>query len=79
MDLSNIKSQLEIANNAILQIKEQNRIFDTLISKSIAQAPEKDKKTIEQISLMSKKAINLAKKGEINKANDLIKNFKYGR
>lgn len=78
MDLNQIKQQAEISKKAIAEIQKQNRIFDTLLQKAMTGAPEEDKKTIASVQSLSMKALNLAKQGKMNEAQNLIKSFSYG-
>lgn len=78
MDLKNIKAQLELSKKAIQETKNQNRIFETILQEAIKGAPKEDKKEIQRLQNMSRKAINLAKQGKLKEAQTLIKSFSDG-
>lgn len=78
MDLKNIKAQLELSKKAIQETKNQNRIFETILQEAIKGAPKEDKKEIQRLQNMSRKAINLAKQGKLEEAQTLIKSFSDG-
>ena len=78
MDLKNIKAQLQLSKKAIQETKNQNRIFETILQEAIKGAPKEDKKEIQRLQNMSRKAINLAKQGKLEEAQTLIKSFSDG-
>ena len=73
-----IDQQVKLANKAIEEMKNQNRIFENIIKETLINAPESDKNQIQRFQAMSIKAMNLAKKGKTEEAQNLIKNFKNG-
>jgi len=78
IDLNAIKQQGEAVQKLITEMNNQNRIFENTIDSAMKGAPESDKKAINKIKLLSKKAINLAKQGKMDEAQTLIKSFKHG-
>lgn len=78
INIENIKRQCELAKSAVSEIKKQNRIFETLMHEAIKGAPEEHKKDIQRIQVLATKAINLAKQGKSEEAQNLIKDFQNG-
>lgn len=78
IDLNTIIEQGKLAQKAVVEIKNQNRIFESILQEAVKGAPNEDKKKVEEVRLLSLKAINLAKEGKIEEAQNLIKIFKDG-
>lgn len=78
MDMNHIQRQLELTQSTVKSFKEQNRIFDELLKEAVKGAPEKDKKAVQKIQLLSMEVLEHAKKGDLKKAQELIKSFKHG-
>jgi hypothetical protein len=78
MDLKMILEQSELAKNAIEQINVQNRIFENTIQQALIDAPEGDKKKINEVQILMNKVTNLAKNGQLVEAQNLIKEFQNG-
>jgi hypothetical protein len=78
IDLKTIKAQSELSKKLFKEIENQNRIFEKTIESVMKGAPESDKPKINQIQMLSQKAINLAKQGKLEDAQNLIKNFRHG-
>lgn len=79
MDLKNLNEQLNNARNALGQIQNQTRIFEGVIQSVLENAPESEKKEAERVQLMIKKALNSAKNGKGDEAQQIIKDFQNGR
>lgn len=78
MDLNDVIQQANISKEAIQQIKNQNRIFETILHEAVKGAPNEDKSKIEEVRMMSKKVIDLAKQGKSEEAQQMIKDFQNG-
>lgn len=78
MDLKMVLEQSELAQNAMDQIKVQNRIFENTIQQALIGAPESDKKEIDNVKNLMANVTKLAKEGKINEAQNLIKEFQNG-
>lgn len=78
MDLNDIIQQANISKEAIQQIKNQNRIFETILHEAVKGAPNEDKSKIEEVRMISKKVIDLAKQGKSEEAQQMIKDFQNG-
>ena len=78
IDLKTIEQQAKATKTAIAEIKKQNRTFETILQEAVKGAPKEDKQVIENVRLLSIKAMNLAKEGKIEEAQNLIKTFKDG-
>lgn len=75
MDFEKILQQTKVAEKAVQQMKNQTRDFERMLELTVKGAPEADKQKIEQIRLLSIKAIELAKQGKSDEAQQLIKQF----
>ena len=73
MGLDNIKKQIELGNKAIEQFKNQNAIFDEMLTETIKGIPEDQKRQVEEVQALSQRAVNLAKQGKVEEAKTLIK------
>lgn len=78
IDINTIIEQGKLSRKAIAEIKNQNRIFETTLQEAVKGAPNEDKKKIEEVRQLSVKAMNLAKEGKIEEAQNLINTFKDG-
>lgn len=76
IDFENIEQQIDLSKKAVLEMKKQNRIFESVLEESIKNAPVEYKKDIEKAKIVYKKAIELAKKGKSEEAQKIINNFK---
>lgn len=79
MDLSTIIKQAELSKQAVMEINQQNRIFEQILNDVVKGAPKEDQAKVDEIRLLSLKAINLAKQGKNDEAQKLIKDFQNGR
>lgn len=73
-----LKQQLENAKKLASQINVQNTIFEQTLQEAVKGAPEEDKRELEKVRVLSIKAISLAKKGKLEEAQDVIKQFQNG-
>ena len=78
IDIENVQQQQKMVQKMIEEINNQNRIFEQTIDSAMKGAPESDKKEIEKIRILAKKAISLAKQGKSDEAQNLIKQFSHG-
>lgn len=78
MELNALLEQAKLSQKAISEIQNQNRIFETILQEAVKGAPNEDKKKIEEVRQLSINAINLAKQGKIEEAQNLIKKFSDG-
>ena len=78
IDIENVQQQQKMVQKMIEEINNQNRIFEQTIESAMKGAPESDKKEIEKIRILAKKAISLAKQGKSDEAQNLIKQFSHG-
>lgn len=74
-----LNSQSKLANHAIQKMKDELAKFDSLMTSLTINVPEESKKDIESFRNFANTVMNLAKSGNVEKANELIKNFDYGR
>lgn len=74
-----LNSLIKLAEESKNQMNIHIRIFDETMSEMIKGVPEKDKGEIEKFKALSQRAINLAKEGKSEEAQELIKNFQNGR
>lgn len=78
MTTDNIHQQVELAKKAAEQIKEQNRIFDNILTDAIKGVPKEHKAQVQNVQVFSQRVINLAKEGKTAEAQQLIKEFTNG-
>ena len=78
MDFKNILSQVELSKNAVMEMKNQNRIFENLLQEVVKGVPEKDKKKVEEIRQKSVQAIRLAEEGKADEAQKIIQDLQNG-
>lgn len=78
MELHQLKELLKSSEKAAMEIKNQNRIFGSTLQEAIKGAPIEDKDKIDQVRILSLKAIELAKQGKSEEAQQLIKEFNNG-
>lgn len=76
MDIKNLKQQLHNAKKLASEIENQNRIFDDILQETVKGVDDTEKPVVESLIALSQRALNLAKKGEGDKAQQLIKDFK---
>lgn len=76
IDLNATKQQAETVKKLLKEVNKQNRIFENIIDSALKGAPESDKSEINKIRILSQQAVNLAKQGKLDDAQNLIKNFK---
>jgi len=74
-----LNSLLKLAEESKNQMNLQIRIFDETMVEMVKGVPEEDKEQVEHFRALSQRAINLAKEGKSQEAQELIKNFQYGR
>jgi len=79
IDQSFLKNQLRIANELANTMKAQNDLIGTTIQEALMNAPEDQKDEIQKIQLLSQKAFNFAKEGNIEKAKEILNQYKNGR
>lgn len=79
MDYKGIKEQLALAEKSAREIKNQSRIFENTLQEAVKGAPIEAKSQIDQIRVLSAKAISLAKQGKMEESQQLIKDFQNGR
>lgn len=77
--MNTIKDQLNLAQKAIQEMKNQNKIFENLIQSTLEKSPESDKKDIQDFQVKINNILSLAKSGKIDEAQELLKNINYGR
>lgn len=78
IDFKTLEQQARVSQKLVMEIKNQNRTFDNIIQEAVKGAPNEDKKKVEEFRLLSINAINLAKEGKIEEAQNLIKSFQDG-
>lgn len=78
INVETLKQQLENAKKLASQINVQNTIFEQTLQEAVKGAPEEDKQKLEKVRVLSIKAISLAKKGKLEEAQDVIKQFQNG-
>lgn len=78
IDIKILKQQAETSKKLFKEINDQNRIFGKLIDGAMMGAPEKDKPQINKMKLLFNKVTKLAKEGNLDEAQTLIKNFQNG-
>lgn len=75
MNWDQINKQVKLAESLVKESKNQIRIFDDVLQEAIKGVEGDDKKEIERVRALSQRAINLAKQGKGDKAQEIIKNF----
>lgn len=75
----NLKQLMKLAEKSMEQINKEIRIFELTLDESIKNVDDNDKGEIESLKALSTKAINLAKMGKAEKAQEIIRNFQNGR
>jgi len=78
IDIKTLKAQAELSKKMLVEINNQNRIFEQTIESAMKGAPDKDKPEMNKIRMLTKKAIALAKEGKSEEAQQLIKDFSHG-
>jgi hypothetical protein len=76
------KTIIELANlsqKSAQELTQQIRIFDEIMQKTVQQANEGDKQAVEELFGIAQQAINLAKTGKVDQANETIRNFENAR
>ena len=74
---NNINQMLELAKRSSIQLNQEIAIFDKILLDTIKNAPEDDKSDIERVKALATKAINLAKMGKAEEAQQVIKDFQH--
>lgn len=75
MDFEKILQHAKASEKLVQQVKTHTRDFEKMLEATVKGAPEGDKQKIEEIRVLSIKAIELAKQGKGDEAQQLIKNF----
>lgn len=79
MGFKHIHQQLELSKKAVSEMNNGISIFENLMAEVVKGAPEQDKKTIEDVRIKANKAIQLAKQGKSDEAQQIIKDLQNGR
>lgn len=79
MDFNKILEQAKTGERAIEEMNRQTKNFGDVLSVAVKGAPVEHQKEMEDLRVMALKAINLAKQGKQDEANQLIKKFSDGR
>ena len=72
---SNLKQLQEMAKESSKKLNLELRIFDETMAEAIKGVPDSEKQIVEQVKGLSQRAINLAKNGKIEQAQQIIKDF----
>lgn len=78
----NLKQLQDLSRMAVessKQLDSQIGLINATISETLKNANESEKPEIENIMALTTKAINLAKQGKSDQAQELIKTFENGR
>lgn len=79
MNISDLKKQSEIVRKLVDESKKQNRIFRQIIDATVnGVEDESERAKLTKFSILTKKAITLAKQGNGEEATELINKFKNG-
>ena len=71
----NIKELQELSRKAVSELNTQIRIFESSINQTLENVNEDEKSEVEKLKALSTKAINLAKMGKADQAQQLIKDY----
>jgi len=75
----NIQELKALGDKAMAEMKNQISIFDATLQEALKGAPQQDKSQIEELKALCNSAINLAKTGKADAAQELIRNYEHGR
>ena len=70
-----LKEQLKQVKALSETINKESIIFEKTIQEAIKGAQGSDKKKIEDVSLLCKRALSLAKQGKMQESQEMIKKF----
>ena len=70
---------INIARKSSEQINKEISIFDESLKEVLKNVPEEQKAEVEKLMSATTKAINYAKMGKAEQANEVIQNFQNGR
>ncbi len=73
-----LSQHAELSKKAVEEMKKQIRVYEQTMEATVKNAPDDQKKELESVRLMSIRALNLAKQGKSDEANQLIKDFRNG-
>lgn len=73
-----LQELLKISELTQKQLQNQISIFERNLLLNIQNAPDQDKKKMEELKGMTEQAFNLAKMGKAEEASKLIKDFQNG-
>lgn len=75
----NLQQLMNLAQKSAQQINKEITIFDQWIKDVQKNVPDDQKSQVEEINALLIKAVNLAKMGKAEEAQELVKNYKHGR
>jgi len=76
---ANIEQLLQLSQQNSERIKSDMKMFDAVFDNVQNTVPDDQKGELQRVRAQMNKAINLAKEGKTNEANDVINNLKNGR
>lgn len=74
----NIQQLLNLSKQASSQINLQVQILDTTFSDLLKNLPQDEANEVDKLKALTQKAINLAKQGKAEEAQELIRNYQNG-
>lgn len=77
-NFESLQQQAEMSKRAVEEMKRQIRLYEQTMETMVKTAPDDQKTELESVRLMSIRALNLAKQGKSDEAQQLIKDFKNG-
>ena len=75
----NLQDMIMLARKSAEQLNSEIVIFDKILDSTLKNAPEEDKRELEEVKALATKAVNLAKMGKAEEAQNIITQFKNGR
>lgn len=74
-----LKELTEMAKKSSDELNNAINIFGSSMDELIKELPDEEKGEVERVKGLMQRVINMSKNGRVSDAQDLIKNFSYGR
>lgn len=76
MNHDDVKKMVEASKASVKEFSNLLNGFDALTTATLEKAPDKDKKRVEEVRALCSNAIKMAKEGNSDGINELLKKFK---
>lgn len=73
-----IRQQMDMTNKSVDELKKLSANFEHTMSDMVKKAPKEHQQQLEAVRVMTVKALNLAKQGKNDEAQQIIKDFQNG-